>query len=313
MKRIASAIFLLTATSAFAADFRIDDTDGALHVFEGDQPVLVYHYELVEPPEGVDGHFRRTAYIHPLYGLDGTVLTQDFPFDHRHHRGIFWAWPECTVGEKRMDVWALDGARQVHEKWVTKEATAESVTIAAENGWVYDDAPEDPKVRESISFTVHPATDSSRAIDFDLTFTNISTEPVTFLGAENKGYGGFNYRPDAGMKPFTFTTVDGVSEEDQLRYPTPWADVSFQTKKDGPTAGVAFFQHPGNPGYPHPGWIFRHYAFLGVSWPHEETHVLAPGESFRLRYRVYIHAGGAKEAGVETAFAEWTAERAAGE
>jgi AcrR family transcriptional regulator len=36
--------------------------------------------------------FRRSCYIHPLYGLDGEVMTEDFPVDHRHHRGVFWAW-----------------------------------------------------------------------------------------------------------------------------------------------------------------------------------------------------------------------------
>ena len=33
---------------------------------------------------------------------DGQVLTEDFPADHLHHRGIFWAWHQVYVGEKAM-------------------------------------------------------------------------------------------------------------------------------------------------------------------------------------------------------------------
>ena len=36
----------------------------------------------------------RSDYIHPLYGLHGEVLTDDWVPDHPHHRGIYWAWPE---------------------------------------------------------------------------------------------------------------------------------------------------------------------------------------------------------------------------
>jgi hypothetical protein len=37
----------------------------------------------------------RSDYIHPLYGLNGEMLTNDWPdADHPHHRGIFWAWLE---------------------------------------------------------------------------------------------------------------------------------------------------------------------------------------------------------------------------
>ena len=64
----------------------------------------------------------------------------------------------------------------------------------------------------------------------------------------------------------------------------------------------AIFQHPDNPGYVHPGWILRHYGFLGASWPHTAGHVLAPGEAVELRYRLFVHRGGATSAKVAEAF-----------
>ena len=50
----------------------------------------------------------RPHYVHPLYGLDGELLTEDFPRDHLHHHGIFWAWHQVYVVEKPIgDAWDM--------------------------------------------------------------------------------------------------------------------------------------------------------------------------------------------------------------
>jgi len=263
-----------------------------LALFERGAPVLAYRYTRVDPPEGVPERYWRMSYIHPLFGLDGDVLTQDFPSDHYHHRGVFWTWPECTVGDRQMDVWTLRDVRQVFEEWITREADEQSATVGVQNVWVFDDDPT-PIVRERITFTVYPADEVGRAIDFHLAFTNASDEVVTIRGASSgdKGYGGFSYRPDSARKPLQFTTADGEVDKDFTEYETPWADCTSTVEPDGPTSGVAIFQHPTNPGYPHSGWLFRHYGFLGASYPHNETLTLNPGDGFELRYRLYMHCG----------------------
>ena len=239
------------------------------------------------------------------------MLTQDFPLDHFHHRGVFWAWPDSTLGERKLDVWALDGAREVHVNWIAREADEQHAELAVENHWVYDDAPGVPLIKEQVRMIVYPAKENHRAIDFELTFENVSKETFTLRGSgtEKKGYGGFCLRPDAGRSPFFFTSKQGESPEDVLELATPWADVSFAADKEGKTfSGAAIFQHPGNPGYPHPGWILRHYGFLGQSWPHSKDHVMAPGDAFTLRYRLFVHRGKAAEAEVEKAFLDYEKE-----
>ncbi len=303
-------LLLLAAPIAHAA-FTLDDNGKALTVLDNGKPVLVYNYTLVTPPAGVDAKFRRAGYIHPLYGLDGETLTQDFPIDHRHHRGIFWAWPNSTIGEKPIDVWALEGVREVHEAWLTKEAGADKAEIAVRNAWVFDTNPADPQVRETVRFTVLPASDRGRAIDFDITVENVAKADFTIRGAttQNKGYGGFCFRPDATRMPMTFTDAKGGVPEDVLVDETPWADVSFPVKKgEAKLSGAAIFEHPRNPGYPFPGWILRHYGFLGASWPHTNPHTLKPGETFQLRYRLYVHRGNAEDAKVKDAFDAYTAQ-----
>ncbi len=297
--------FVLAASAQ--AEFALDNDGEHVLISENGSPVLVYNYGMIEPPEGVDQQrYRRSSYIHPLYDLDGGVITQDFPDDHYHHRGVFWAWPHCSVGDRLLDVWSLDGVRPVFDHWVAREAGA-TAHLAVENLWRYDDDGSTP-VREHVDITVHPTEGDIRAIDFILRFENIATQPVTFLGSpvQNKGYGGFGIRPDNVYQPFTFTTANGIAAEDALTCQTPWANVSWQRFTDGPHTGVAIFQHPSDPGYPHPGWIFRHYAFLGASWPHNDPYILQPGESVELRYRLLVHRGSAEEAGVARAFQTYT-------
>lgn len=299
----ATVVTLAFSIHALAAPFSFEEKDGRLTLLEGDEPVLVYNYGMVAPPEGVDpDKYTRSCYIHPVYGLDGEVLTQDFPRDHRHQRGVSWTWPESTVGDKPINTWELDSGEQVFEKWVTRETERAYARVAVQNGWRFK-GEDETQVRELIDFLVYPADEKGREMDFLLTFTNVSDEPVTLLGAIGKGYGGFSFRPSAERKPMIFSTKDGVHDGDALEYETPWADVSFHLERKGPMAGAAIFQHPSNPDYPHHGWIFRRYALLGAAWPHVDPYVLQPGDEISLRYRLYIHRGDAEAADVAGRFA----------
>jgi len=306
----------LTLTACIAASilqgaFYLDDDGTSITVRENDARVLVYRYAPGEKPLIVPKRYTRACYIHPLYGLDGEVMTQDFPLDHFHHRGIFWAWPDSTFGERRADVWALDGIRAVHSKWLKQEKTDKHAALAVENYWVYDDAPEVPVIKEEVRMTIYPAEDNHREIDFELIFKNVSNEVFTLRGSTtgNKGYGGFSFRPDASRAPFLFVSKQGESEEDVLELDSPWVDISYAVAPDSDTvSGAAIFQHPNNPGYPHAGWILRHYGFLGQSWPHRQPHSMPPGDSICLRYRLLVHRGKADEAGVEEAFLEYEKE-----
>jgi hypothetical protein len=291
------ALFVFPAS----AEFRFELKNGQLSLYEDDQPLWVYHSEMVDPPEGVDEKFRRSSYFHPVYGLDGEVISQDFPSDHYHHRGIYWAWPETASDGRKMDIWTIKGAHQVFVKWLDQSAADSAAEFGVENVWLFDDDPE-PKIREQVTVTTHASEKKTRALDFTLHFTNVSEKPFTFLGAKNKGYGGFNFRPHAKNKPMIFTTELGPQAEDTLNVQSPWADVSWVSKNTEKEAGVAIFQHASNPEYPHFGWLLRHYCFNGAAWPHETPYTLEPGNTLTLQYRLVIHRGSAKQAGIKKLF-----------
>ena len=93
---LAACVFagMLVTSLAIGAEpgFRLDSVnDTSLRLWEGDKPVLVYNHGLIAKPD-VAGARARACYFHPVYGLDGEVLTDDFPKDHLYHRGMYWAW-----------------------------------------------------------------------------------------------------------------------------------------------------------------------------------------------------------------------------
>ncbi len=289
-----SGILMLLSCAAAAsggdAAFVLSDDGNALSVFEQGAPVLVFRYRPAPAPEGAPDHLTRACYVHPLYGLDGDVITQDFPEDHLHHRGVFWAWPGSTIGDRSLDTWLLAEAHPVWERWIEQEAEADRAVVEAESVWVRNAEPDTPCVRERVRFVVHAKRQDARAIDITLRLHNPTDEVVTICGElpAGKGYGGLCIRPDARRGPLSFVSAQGTAEEDVLKLETPWAAVQLQPDAQGRKAAVAVFQHPGNPDYPHPGWIFRHYGFLGASWPHTQPATLEPDAHVELRYRLLI-------------------------
>jgi hypothetical protein len=60
------------------------EKDGVL-LLENDQARYFYQAKT----KSLDGQYGRANYVHPLYGLKGEILTEDFPEDHLQHHGIF--------------------------------------------------------------------------------------------------------------------------------------------------------------------------------------------------------------------------------
>ena len=281
------------------ARFRFETiNDKSLGLWEGSRPVLVYNHGILLKP-GVPENRRRSSYIHPLYGLDGEVLSDDFPRDHYHHRGIFWAWPHIRIAGKEYDLWGLRGIAHRFECWTQREASAQSAVLGIGNGWYIG---EQRVVAESVLMTVRAASSGSQAIDFDLVWTALR-EPVTLWGAPGKSYGGFNLR-FAPRKETVITVPEGRTKRDLLIARLPWADLSARFAGAPQVSGAAIFISPKHPDYP-PTWLTRHYGVLCVGWPGIKPSTLQPGKPVRCRYRVWIHRGAADAERLEHAYDEY--------
>jgi hypothetical protein len=289
---------VLNATEG-ASTFSWADQDGMLRLEEDGRPVLAYNYG-TQLEAGVPEAYRRSTYIHPIWNRSGVVLTDDFPDDHYHHRGLSWMWPRVQVAGATYDLWHLRGVRQVFDRWIAKEEGPVCATLGVQNTWQLDG--EDPIVEERVWVRVFQATEQGRAVDVQLTFAAVD-QPVQLLGQENqnKGYGGLSFR-FAPREATTITTPDGTEGEDSDHKRVAWADQSGRFGGAGVPSGVAIFQHASNPGFP-AAWTLRHYGFLGVAWPGNEGITLTPGAPVTLRYRLWIHPGMAPAGHLADAYA----------
>jgi Family of unknown function (DUF6807) len=109
--------FLLPTTQSIVVKsaFKIQELDGkSLKILDGQSPVLVYnHGDITDEKVPADESRRtRACYVHPVWGLQGEVLTDDFPKDHYHHHGIFWSWPHVGIGDKEYDLWMYKNIKQ---------------------------------------------------------------------------------------------------------------------------------------------------------------------------------------------------------
>jgi hypothetical protein len=282
------ATVLCLVLPASAADgFRFTNvTDRSLALFEGERPVFVYNFGVMHRA-GVPADRARSSYVHPLHGLDGEVLTDDFPKDHYHHRGLFWAWPHIQIQGEHYDLWMLHGISQRFQRWLSLEAGTgtNGATLGVENGWFVGDR---KVMREEVRIRATSASGDGRTLDFEFIWVPLD-QAITLQGAEGKSYGGLTLR-FAPRADTVITTPLGHGEKDLTITRLPWADLSGCFAGRERLSGAAIFVAPDHPDYP-PEWLTRHYGVLCLGWPGVNSRTFQPGETIRCRYRLWIHRG----------------------
>jgi hypothetical protein len=257
-------------------------------VDENGKPRFVYNFNKItnEKVPLKDPRRSRSGYLHPIWGMDGEVLTDDFPRDHYHHHGLFWAWPHVKIGGKSYDLWMSRGIRQDFVRWIKREAGPVAAVLDVDNGWFVGNK----KVMvEHVLLRLFRADEKSQALDVDLTFIP-QGQPITLRGAENKSYGGLTIRFNVrrgDWKRSVITTPRGVSTKDLPETRLAWADLTYPFRKGMPS-GAAIFIPQEHPDYP-PTWLARHYGPLCIGYPGVDGKTFPPGQPIRLNYRLWIH------------------------
>ena len=278
-----------------------ENENGQLTILENRKPALTYNYGM-QLGNDVPERYRRSSYIHPIYDLKGNILTDDFPDDHFHHRGLSWMWPKVFIDSVRYDLWhiygqegELEGIHQVFEKWLKKEAGPICATFGVKNIWQLDSGQK--VMDEWVYVKVYNANKIARAIDIKLVFK--ANVEICLEGQTKKGYGGLNFRFAPRIET-TITSQFGKEEDSDLKS-LPWADQSAIFGDTNYFSGVSIFQQKSNNNFP-AGWCLRHYGFLGVAWPGVVRYYMNPEETFTLSFRIWVHQGNAEQGLVENAF-----------
>jgi len=306
---------LLAADTETPPQLQVVHTGGGYEFLEGKSPVLFYQ----AAPKSLDGKFARAGYVHPLYDLDGNVLSEDFPADHLHHRGIFWAWHQLIV----------DGG-QIGDPWVCRDflSRVDNVTIAESNSdaaaidamahwvspnWKDSSGTMKPIVREETRIEVRRSQDGSRIIDFRIKLTALEAD-VRIGGSDDvKGYGGFSPRLRL-PEDIRFTAEYGEVEPQKTAVKASrWMDISgtFNKQKGDQKDsidGVTILCHPSLPGFPQK-WILRKARSMqNPVFPGRAPVELPTKEPLELRYRLTVHRGAASQKQLNRWFDEYAAE-----
>jgi Family of unknown function (DUF6807) len=270
-------------------------TPGGYTVTDAGKVVFVYNKD---PISQADGVYKRGHYIHPLYGLDGQRMTDDMPRDHLHHRGVFWAWTQLWIGDKR-----------IGHPWEQKDMSwdVRDVKISHEGGaavlrthvlwksplWVDKRKRQRPIVEEITVIRVHPVIDDARAIDFEISLRGQAPK-VRLGGSMNtKGYGGFSVRiPLPGDLHIEGPGGRLVPDLRKPTRPADWVDFSGTFGGARAPSGLTIVCHPKTPGSPQ-GWtIRRKNSCQNPVYPGQHPVDLPTDKPIVLRYRIVLHRSG---------------------
>jgi hypothetical protein len=274
--------------SADGPAFALEDVDDkSLKLSYGGKPVMVYNHGVITNPRvpASDHRRSRACYVHPLWGLSGEELTDDFPKDHYHHHGVFWTWPHVGVDGKQHDLWAGNTIWQRFVRWLGRQTGPTAAVLGVENGWFVG---QQKVMIERVWFCCYADAEDSRVLDLNFTFIP-TDKPITLQGAEGKSYGGLTVRFKPGARKDTLITIpSGPTTEDLPDTKLQWADFTSLFAGATQRSGAAIFIHPQHPDYP-PTWLTRYYGPLCVGWPGVKAKTFPPGKLIQLQYRIWIH------------------------
>ena len=266
-------------------NFTWRDLGGRLELSERDKPALVYNYGPQLKPDAPADR-RRCCYFFPVYTPSGVSMLDDFPLDHWHHRGLFWAWPVVETGGQRYDLWMNMTVKHRAAETPATNAGAHEARMEAQSFWEADGK---DIVSETLRLKVAPAERSSREFEVELEW-EARAAPVTLRGSRESGksYGGFSAR--FAPRQDTILRADGETlKHDEDLTPRQWAEL--EGTYGGRRAVLRITPDPGDAATPYQ-WCLRDYGFVGASFPGRtqtiDGYTLQPGKPLVLKFRVRV-------------------------
>ena len=292
MKYFLGLLLVLVITFSVCSQIKMQKANGGLLFTENNENVLFYQVE----PKNQDGKYERCNYIHPLWGVDGTVITEDFPADHLHHRGVFWAWHQVWIGDKRIgDPWAIIDFDQNVTNTEFKTLKNGSGELKVEVDWKSKlwkkEGEKVPYIKENIIIVIHPQKANYRKIDFKISLLALE-ENLKIGGSENeKGYSGFSVRMVL-PEDIIFSGPAGNIEPQTIAVKSNgYVNISGSLLDGNKNGGVVIIDSPENPGYPQ-SWILRKQKSMqNPAYPGQHAVSISTTKPLVLKYSLVVYSG----------------------
>lgn len=264
----------------------------AVEIRKDRKAVLRYNTAHAVPPQGIDVRYGRSAHIHPVWTPTGAVVTDEFPPDHPHQDGIYFAFVKTEFEGRQPDFWnLLGGTGRVRFKEL--KGTAQGPVFGGLQS-----------VHEHVDLSA-PSGKVALIETWDLRVWNIGggkagywvadlTSTVRCAGASplklpTYHYGGMAIR---GARQWagdncTFSTSEGKTRKDGNHSRPRWGDIAGPTAHG--SAGVTVMTHPNNFRFPEPLRLHPTMPYMVFTPSQLGDWSIEPGKDLVSRYRYLIH------------------------
>jgi len=262
---------------------------GGFLFMDGKDSICFYQ----KSPKDKGGEYSRCNYIHPLYGSDGTRLTEDFPADHLHHRGLFWAWHQILIDNIPVsDGWELKNFQQkvASVEFIRLHELGILTTIVNWSSPLWKNGTE-AYLQEKTKITMYPLTGNYRRMDFEIQLKAL-TDRLSIGGSDDeKGYSGFSVRLKLPTD-VQFSGINGSVEPVNTAVDAGnIMNISGSFLKDGKKGGLAIWSNPENPD-PSTLWILRNSASMqNAAFPGRHAVSIPFDQPLTLKYSVLVYLG----------------------
>jgi hypothetical protein len=250
-------------------------------------------------------------FLFPLIGPTGAPVTRAFPMkdlvgearDHPHQRS-FWFTHGKVSG---VDFWSEQGSHGRIQESGREIVTAGPVLgrLRTSDDWIGPDGRTVCSDRRVL--TVY-GTEPDRVLDFDIVL-RADHGPVIF-GDTKEGMFGLRVASSMDVdrkRGGRITNAEGLNDAQAWGKASAWVD--YTGPVDGKTVGIAILNHPRSFRYP-TTWHVRTYGLFAANpfgWHdfglgRDGEHVLPTGQELRFRYRLILHVGETRQAGIAQAF-----------
>lgn len=270
--------------------------DEAITVLYQDRQLFRYVYR---PQTALEESPR--PYFHPLTTLQGDVVTDFRPPDHRWHHGLsmtsaylsgnnFWGGP--TYQRNQGYVWDHDHGTQLHQQWRNLHQDSASVNLIEELHWLNHDQAIWLEEERTIRVPAASITAQSWTLSLSFHLRNVSNQPLSFgspttQGRSLAGYGGLFWRgPESFLHGDILTST--IKGPDAMGQPAPWLAYRLSSSSAAPCT-LVFLDEKRNPRYP-TTWFVRSDQYPGASYSFmfAEPYLLPPDEALALHYQIII-------------------------
>jgi hypothetical protein len=260
------------------------------------QPLMSYQADPGEFPRAdIKPSFKRGGYLHPIRTPSGRLVTDDFPPNHIHHHGVWWAWTHTEFGGRKPDFWNMgDGKGRVEFEAVEKTWSGPVMAGFRSRHRFVDLTSGQPvtALQEIWQVTSYAFTPGGNAWMFDL-MSEQHCATTNQLRLPEYRYGGVGVRGNwawNGKDKTFFLTANGEADREKGHATRArWCDMGGDV--DGNRVGIAILDHPSNFRHPQPMRIHPTEPFFNYAPQQAGDMEIKPGAKYVSRYRFVIHDG----------------------